>query len=48
VTLKKNNAKLSTVCKEYKPSGTSTKVYEWIDDNLAKAVEEAINIRNEY
>ncbi|AHB71550.1 hypothetical protein P262_04467 [Cronobacter malonaticus] len=39
--------KLSTIVKCYNPSGsTSQEKYDWIKQNLAAAVEEAIEIRN--
>ncbi len=47
VTLKKNNAALSTLVKLYDPPYTvSTDVYNYIKNNLASWVEEAIKIRD--
>jgi hypothetical protein len=46
VTLKKNNAALSTLVKLYDPPyAVSTDVYNYIKNNLASWVEEAITIR---
>ena len=41
--------KLSTIVKCYNPAGSNSKErYSWISRNLANAVEEAINIRNNH
>jgi hypothetical protein len=46
VTFTSSGAKLSTVAKTYDPPyTTSTKVYEYISDNIEKWVDEAIAIR---
>lgn len=47
VTLKKNNAALSTLVKLYDPPyAVSTDAYNYIKNNLANWVEEAITIRD--
>jgi hypothetical protein len=49
LTLENGTRKLSSVVKLYNPFGwSSTGVYQAIKDNIAKWVEEAITIRNEY
>lgn len=48
-TMKRDNARLSTIVKAYNPTGlTSTAVYDTIKSNLGTWVEEAISIRNNY
>ena len=48
-TMKRDNAKLSSIVKVYEPpSITSTFVYDYIKQNLPGWVEEAIRIRNNY
>ncbi len=47
--MKRDNRKLSDIVKAYDPPYmTSTYVYDYIKENLAKWVEEAIQIRNNY
>ncbi|CAI1013280.1 MTH538 TIR-like domain (DUF1863) [Serratia proteamaculans] len=47
--IKLGENKLSAIAKAYDPPySTSTKVYEYIEENLADWVEEAIRIRNNY
>lgn len=48
-TMNRDKQKLSSIVKEYDPPySTSTYVYEYIKENLASWVEEAISIRNNY
>ena len=48
-TMKRDNSKLSSIVKSYDPPySDSKKVYEYIQNNIASWVEEAINIRNKY
>lgn len=39
---------LSKIVKCYDPQGDSHSIYNWIQNNLEKIIEEAINIRNRY
>jgi len=49
LTMKRDNAKLSTIVKVYDPPySTSSNVYQNISDNIEDWVEEAIKIRNNY
>jgi MTH538 TIR-like domain (DUF1863) len=49
LTMKRDNAKLSSIVKAYDPPySTSTYVYDHIKDNLEDWVEEAIKIRANY
>jgi len=49
LTMGSGGAKMSTIVKCYDPPyATSTKVYEYVSNNLADWVEEAIKIRNNY
>ena len=44
-----NGSKLSSIVKDYNPPcKTSTYVYDYIKDNIAEWVEEAISIRDDY
>jgi len=48
-TMKRDNMKLSSIVKAYNPSFTDSKdVYDYIQENLSKWIEEAINIRENY
>jgi len=48
-TMKRDDAKLSSIVKAYNPPYTdSKKVYNHISENISKWVEEAITIRNDY
>lgn len=48
ITHGKSKKKLSSIVKCYNPSGQDSKEkYDWIKNNIAAAVEEAINIRNQ-
>ncbi len=48
-TMKRDQAKLSSIVKAYKPPLTDSKeVYAYINDNLAEWIEEAISIRENY
>lgn len=48
-TMKKDDAKLSSIVKTYDPPYTTSKnAYNYISENLEDWVEEAIKIRNEY
>jgi hypothetical protein len=48
-TMKRDDAKLSTIVKAYDPPySVSTDVYKYIADNIEGFVEEAITIRNNY
>lgn len=48
-TMKRDNSKLSSIVKVYDPPYSNSKdVYDYIKNNLASWVEEAINIRNNY
>lgn len=48
-TMKRDEAKLSSIVKAYDPPyTTSTNVYAHIKDNLADWIEEAVTIRNDY
>jgi hypothetical protein len=47
--MKKDNGKLSAIVKAYNPPYSDSKlVYGHINDNIAKWIEEAIEIRNNY
>lgn len=49
ITHNSTKSKLSSIVRCYNPAGaTSPERYDWIAKHLANAVEEAINIRNEY
>ena len=49
MTMKRDQAKLSTIVKAYDPPhSVSTDVYKYISDNIEAFVEEAITIRNNY
>ena len=49
ITMKRDNAKMSSIVKAYDPPYTaSTSVYDHIKNNLSDWVEEAISIRNAY
>ena len=48
-TMKRDNTKLSSIVKAYNPPFTDSKdVYNYIQENLSKWIEEAINIRENY
>jgi hypothetical protein len=49
ITMKRDQAKLSTIVKAYDPPySVSTDIYRYIADNIEAFVEEAITIRNNY